>query len=124
MYPRDPYKNPYNLLECDLKLLLNKNLVVSHNQFDVAVALIGKTEKIDSVNMMISYNESISKSNLKASHVHSFLPEDILESKDVPVGTEVHIFGYLTSLGIKEIPQLELTKPLLRRGIFAGKNYK
>lgn len=123
-YPRDPYKNPYNLLECDLKLLLNKNLVVSHNQFDVAVALIGKTEKIDSVNMMISYNEAISKSNPKASRVHSFLPEDILESKDVPVGTEVHIFGYPTSLGIKEIPQLELTQPLLQRGIVAGKNYK
>jgi hypothetical protein len=123
-YPRDPYKNPYNLLKCDLKLLLDRNLVVFHKQFDVAVALIGNQEKIDSVNMLLHYNEAITKPDPKASRVNQFTPMYILESKDLPVGTEVHIFGYPTSVGIKEMPQLELTQPLLRRGIVAGKNYK
>lgn len=123
-YPRDPYKNPYNLLKCNLKTLLDKNLVRYHNQFDVAVALIGVQEKVDSVNMLISYNETITKPNPKASRVNQFSEIYILESKDLPVGTEVHIFGYPTSVGIKEMPQLELTQPLFRRGIVAGKNYK
>jgi hypothetical protein len=97
-YPRDPYKNPYNLLKCDLKFLLDRNLVVAHNQFDVAVALIGKQERIDSVNMMLNYNESITKPNPKSSRVNQFSPVYILESKDLLVGTEVYIAGYPTSV--------------------------
>jgi len=123
-YPRDPYTNPYNLLRCNLKLLLDKNLVRYHNQFDVAIALIGKYEIIDSANARINYNEAITKPNPAASRVKQFSEIFILESKDLPVGTEVHIFGYPTSVGIKELPQLELTQPLFRRGIVAGKNYK
>jgi hypothetical protein len=123
-YPRDPYKNPYNLFNCDLKWLLDKNLVVYDKQFDVAVALIGKQEKIDSINMVVRYNDAIIKQNPQTSRVNPFGKNIILESKDLPVGTEVHIFGYPTSLGIKQMPQLELTQPLLRRGIVAGKNYK
>jgi len=41
---------------------------------------------------------------------------------DVLVGNEVFIFGYPTSLGIKEIKQIQHDKPLLRKGIVAGKN--
>jgi hypothetical protein len=123
-YPRDPYKNPFNLLKCNLKHLLDKNLVRYNTQFDVAVALIGKIIKIDSVNSLTIYNESITKPNPKSSRVNNFSRLDLLESKNLLVGTEVHIFGYPTSLGIKEMPQIELTQPLFRRGIVAGKNYK
>lgn len=123
-YPRDPYKNPYNLLKCDLKLLLDKKLVAYHKQFDVAVAQIGKLDKIDNLKFLVTYNNAITKPNPEASRVNNFFKDNILESKDLPVGTEVHIFGYPTSVGIKEIPQLELTQPLLRKGIVAGKNHK
>ena len=124
-YPRDPYKNPYNLLKCNLKLLIEKNLVRYDNQFDVAIALIGKNEKIDSIDFMIYYNDAISKTqDSKASRVNSFSRLYALESKKLPVGTEVHIFGYPSSVGTKQAQQLELMQPLFRRGIVAGKNYK
>jgi hypothetical protein len=123
-YPRDPYHNSYNLLKCDLKYLLDRKLVRYHKQFDVAIAVIGNQIKIDSVIWATIYNDAITKPNPKNSRTNPFTIENILTSKDLPVGIEVHIFGYPTSLGIKEMPQLELTQPLLRRGIVAGKNAK
>ena len=123
-YPRDPYKNPYNLLKCNLRLLLDSNLVQNHNRFDIAVALIGRMELIDSITPMVNYNIAITRPNPIASKVVQFGKQDILVSKELPVGTEVHIFGYPTSVGTNNFPQLETGQPLLRRGIVAGKNYK
>jgi hypothetical protein len=123
-YPRDPYKNPYNLLRCNLELLRDRKLVKSHNQFDVAVSQIGKYEVIDSLSGIIKYNDAIIKPNPIASRVNQFTEIYVLESKDLPVGTTVHIFGYPTSVGLEKHPQLELTQPLFRKGIVAGKNYK
>ncbi|MCX8104776.1 MAG: serine protease [Ignavibacterium album] len=123
-YPRDPYTSPPNLLSCNLKFLLKRNLVVFHQQFDVAVALIGEKEMIDSINAIIHYNESITKPDSKPSRVTYFYPSLLLESKDLLVGTDVYITGYPSSLGMKEMPQLEPSQPLLRKGIVAGKNQK
>ena len=47
----------------------------------------------------------------------------IKKFEEVLVGNEVYIFGYPTSLGLKEIPQLDPLYPLLRRGIIAGRNF-
>lgn len=41
---------------------------------------------------------------------------------EVLIGNEVFIFGYPTSIGIKNVPQIDYTRPLLRKGIIAGKN--
>ena len=43
---------------------------------------------------------------------------------DVFLSNEVIVFGYPTSLGIINQPQIEYDKPLLRKGIIAGKNDK
>jgi trypsin-like peptidase len=43
--------------------------------------------------------------------------------KDVQVGNEIYIFGYPSSLGMENVPQLQRDRPLLRKGIIAGKNY-
>jgi hypothetical protein len=123
-YPRDPYKDPSNVLRCDLKLLLDGNLVRYHRLFDVAVAQIGHNEKSDSVNAFIQYNAAITKPNPQASRINPFKKENTLVSKEVAVGTEVYIAGYPSSIGITEMPQLESTQPLLRKGIVAGKNHR
>jgi hypothetical protein len=41
---------------------------------------------------------------------------------DVMIGNDVYVLGYPASIGIKEIPQIEYDKPLLRKGAVAGKN--
>jgi hypothetical protein len=40
----------------------------------------------------------------------------------VLIGNDVLIFGYPTSLGLEEIPQLDPLRPLLRKGLIAGQN--
>jgi len=41
---------------------------------------------------------------------------------DVLVGNDVILFGYPTSLGLRPMPQIDLKRPLLRKGIVAGEN--
>jgi hypothetical protein len=40
----------------------------------------------------------------------------------VNVGNEVIVFGYPDSIGLQQIPQLDPSRPLLRKGIVAGEN--
>lgn len=42
--------------------------------------------------------------------------------KDVLVSNDVFLYGYPTSLGIKDMPQFDYSKPLLRKGIVASVN--
>jgi hypothetical protein len=41
---------------------------------------------------------------------------------DVLVGNDAMLAGYPVSLGLQQVPQLDLMSPLLRKGIVAGKN--
>jgi hypothetical protein len=41
---------------------------------------------------------------------------------DTVVGTDILIFGFPSSIGIAQIPQIDFDLPLLRKGIVAGKN--
>jgi len=43
---------------------------------------------------------------------------------DIPVGMDMFLFGFPSSLGLAEMPQLDPSLPLMRRGIVAGKNLK
>jgi hypothetical protein len=49
-------------------------------------------------------------------------PETIAKFSDVLVSNEVIVFGYPTSMGIRNIPQVDSSRPLLRSGIVAGVN--
>jgi len=42
--------------------------------------------------------------------------------KDDMISNEVYIFGYPTSIGFRAAKQIEQDKPLIRRGVVAGKN--
>jgi hypothetical protein len=41
---------------------------------------------------------------------------------DTLVGTDIYLFGFPSSIGIAQMPQIDFTLPLLRKGIVAGKN--
>jgi len=48
--------------------------------------------------------------------------ESVTSFKDVQIGDDVIVFGYPTSLGLQQMPQLDTSRPLLRKGIVAGTN--
>jgi len=39
------------------------------------------------------------------------------------VTSDAYLFGYPSAIGVPNLPQLDYTQPLIRRGIIAGKNY-
>jgi len=43
---------------------------------------------------------------------------------NVSIGNDIYVFGFPASIGIQELPQIEYDKPLLKKGILAGKNDK
>jgi hypothetical protein len=49
---------------------------------------------------------------------------DTREFNDVLTGNEIFMFGYPSSIGLKQVPQIEYDKPLVKKGIVAGKNVK
>lgn len=49
-------------------------------------------------------------------------PDAIKRFADVLVGNDVILFGYPTSLGLQTMTQIDLRRPLLRKGIVAGEN--
>jgi hypothetical protein len=42
--------------------------------------------------------------------------------EQVLTGNDVMVFGYPTSLGLQQLPQIDIHRPLLRKGIVAGTN--
>jgi len=55
----------------------------------------------------------------------SIMPMDnIKKYEEVPIGSEVLVFGYPSSIDIRDVPQIDFSKPLIRKGIVAGKNEK
>ena len=43
---------------------------------------------------------------------------------NVSIGNDIYVFGFPASIGIQDFPQIEYDKPLLKKGILAGKNDK
>jgi S1-C subfamily serine protease len=127
-YSRDPKEATRNRFSLDLKALRAAGRLKVHPSRDVAVIEIAKVDSLKDVQTStgelqgmrtlpsVTIKESASKGILSAPREGLRLYEDVL------VGNEVIVFGYPASLGLKELPQLDLSRPLLRRGIVAGLN--
>jgi len=127
-YSRDPKEATRNRFVLDLKGLRAAGRLKAHPSRDVAVIEIAKVDSARDVQTSkgelpgmrtlpsVTIKESASKGILSAPR------EGLRLYEDVVVGNEVIVFGYPASIGLKELPQLDLSRPLLRRGIVAGLN--
>jgi len=119
-YPKDLKEVGKNLVELNMEKLQKNGMVKKHNSQDVASVFIGKADERGGP---IAFNDGLAmKIQSKSGIVGVNTSETIKLFRDVLVGNEVLIFGYPTSLGIKEIKQIQHDKPLIRKGIVAGKN--
>ena len=88
---------------------------------DIAAIQLGKKcEGTDQTNKFIYYHDFVrADTNLIPEMVR---PDVIQKYADVHIGDDVFIMGYPTSLGLKNTTQFDHERPLLRKGIIAGKN--
>lgn len=122
-YSKDPKEMGSNIFEVDLAALFTSGEIRRHSTEDIAIIHIadaGPSAEPDSkiVTMIpgVSVVQKTSKGILGVGLDNVKLFENVLTANPI------YVFGYPTSLGIKELPQIDPLRPLLRFGIIAGTN--
>lgn len=101
---------------------LTKLVPIKHGQSDIAAIEIGKI-RTDSAKgaYLVEHHDGISISEGQDLGTVSVNAQTTTKQlKDVLISNDVYLYGYPTSLGIKDLPQFDYNKPLLRKGIIAN----
>jgi len=106
----DNSKHRYSL---DLTSLVSKY----HHDADVAIVKIGEYKEAKFVVLTGVLELEVGKSSLVIVH---YLSTKLLN--EVLISNDVFVYGYPTSLGLRESAQFDYSKPLLRKGIIANVN--
>ncbi len=124
-YPQEEEINDAMYLELELEKLYAEGNARLHETSDVAVIRLGQVMEgtagksltfVPGVVQKVQAGKSAEGTLLGAS------PDLIRRYADISVGNEVFVFGYPLSLGLANYPQIDYSRPLLRRGAVAGKN--
>lgn len=116
-YARDPKEVTKNEFQLNLQQLSAGGYVVSHSTADVAIVKIGTVNEGKLTPLAGTTVVTVAPSGILG-----VAEENLRPFADVLVANEVFIFGYPISIGLKHLPQIDYAKPLLRKGIIAGKN--
>lgn len=117
-YPKE--SNLSNEIELNIESMVQKNNILSHKTADIVVAKIGKRDLIEGTsNYKLSFFEDIIQTKNNGIIV-SITKNFIKKYEEVIIANDVFLMGYPSSLSTTQ--QIESDKPLLRKGIIAGKN--
>jgi V8-like Glu-specific endopeptidase len=119
-YAKDPKDKGKNEFTLDLKALKQNGEIKRHADRDVAVIRIGIEDT--SGQRTLNPTNGVSMRQMAKSGILGVAENTVKRYSDVLTANQVFIFGYPTSLGLKEIPQIDYLRPLLRSGIVAGTN--
>jgi S1-C subfamily serine protease len=113
-YAKDPSDSKRNLATLDLSVLQHDGNIKPHPSEDVAVIKISTSTNTGGLVPGVTFSEMATGGVLYA-QLDTIRPFD-----QVLAGNDVIVFGYPTSVGLKELPQIDSRRPLLRKGIVAG----
>jgi len=125
-YPQeDQFQEPI-LIQLDLKVLNVAGFIYSHETNDVAVIKLGSVV-LTPRGKSLQFNGGVDRvvkagTTPSEGSIVGASRAMIKKYDEVPIGNDVFIFGYPNSLGIENYPQIDYTRPLLRKGVIAGKN--
>jgi hypothetical protein len=123
-YPRNPKEKGRNLFSVNLETISRSGAIKSHPKEDVAVVRLG-TDKGNTTGdksgrrELLLLNEITATESAESGIVGVSL-ENVKKFDHVLIANNVIVFGYPTSLGLENVPQLNPIRPLLCRGIVAG----
>ena len=121
-YPKDPHANGRDLFRVDLAALFRAGEAKPHPSEDVAAVRLATVPEGDEREKPFSFVPGVSYIEKSGSPTISAAPSTTKRFDAVLISNEVVMFGYPTSLGLSESPQLDPLRPLLRHGIVAGVN--
>lgn len=120
-YSRDPQNTGKNVVTMDLASLARAKEVIAHTSADVAVVRIADV-KANSGGEVHTLLSGVLMTDLSAGGLVWAQPAATKKYDEVLVANEVLVFGYPTSIGVQDFPQIDPTRPLIRAGIVAGLN--
>jgi len=106
----------------DLERLLADGNLRKHKEADVAVIKVGSVGPVSEDIWTVTFVPGMSRTSAAGNHVVGAPLEGAQKYEDVAIANEVFLFGYPRSIGHASSPQIDPTRPLLRKGIVAGKN--
>jgi len=123
-YPKDVTSSSPDTINLDLARL-EKNGSLKYDPInDVAVLKIGKLWK-DNKKNKIRLSLGV---NVRSEEAHQSLNGFNIQQtnlfKELMLGDDIFIIGYPVSIGLKDFPQYDFNRPLVRKGIIAGKSSK
>ncbi len=125
-YPREKNARFPIRLQLELPFLQERGYLRAHAERDVMVVKVGNiAETPRGKALLFSPGVSlVAKPGEEPGNVSLVgAQRDVIKLyAETAIGNEIFIFGYPTSLGIETYPQIDYTKPLLRKGIIAGVN--
>lgn len=119
--PRDPNESSSIVRSLDLGVLESNGAVLDESSKDVIAIRLG-TLKPHNDAFTLDHEEGVHIAGTVKSGQVQVLRESTKPVKDVLIGNDAVLFGYPVSIGIKDSPQIDYEKPLLRKGIIAGKH--
>jgi V8-like Glu-specific endopeptidase len=121
-YTGDPSDSGFSVLQIDLEQLNKRGLVLKHSTHDVAVAGIA-LDTVFNGRTAANFDKSVAVVKLDTIGLYPVERRNTKSLNEVQVANEVVVLGYPTALGIQNLPQqFDHRRPLLRKGIVAGKN--
>ena len=117
---KDPTKN---VLTLNLPVLQAKQYLHLHATSDVVAIKVFDVTPLEAPGSF--FNKPVEGVSLNSSAKTGILTVGIKGVRtfdQVLIGNDVMVFGYPTSLGLQQSPQLDPMRPLLRKGIVAGTN--
>ena len=123
-YSKNPKETEKNIIELDLSNLLAANKIRKHSTEDIAIVFIADvvTDNYKPSSFKIKFVSGVTSLERAPSGILCVDINGTKQFKDVLTANTIYLFGYPTSIGIKEIPQIDSLRPLLRFGIIAGTN--
>lgn len=122
-YCQDPSDKGSITFDLDLLKLHAAGNIYSHPDKDVAaIKVCTMSPKNDKGLSELIIQDGASINNTSKGHIIGVPLNLCKKIDDVLVSNQVFAFGYPVSIGIKQNPQFDYKKPLLKNGIVAGKN--
>lgn len=133
-YSKFPEDTAANVLRVDLEQALAAGTALAHPTADVAIIKLGTLTdytvqeqaelKVKQFAKHLVMQPGIQKIQGAQHGLVGFQIEDAKVLKYVLVGNHVYITGFPSSIGLQSSPQIDYTKPLLRKGTLSGVNLK
>ena len=118
-YSKNPKETGKNVISLNLEALAVAGEIKAHPTHDVVVVRIATSTKGSNT---ISLIAGATKREMMPSGILSVAIPVTKKLDDVLVANDIFIFGYPHSIGIKDAPQIDYSRPLIRKGIVAGIN--